>query len=400
MDSQAVWREFKDTDFTRVGEERFRTTLQDFFQRKILVENERNEVTAKIPLFRSWLKDRGVEELLPTGYESDALAAKIRQEEAERVKDHEILSFCEDIGHFRYQGRPIQLAAVRRWLDQFGGLQNQRIMFKLLQRVRYYDESMMRIKMREMMSIIEGGMKAELIRGRETRHRGILVSTLDSSIAKGGYTYCRLFADEHNIVASNAMPLGIQIEEAFDDTRTQRLLLIDDFAGSGETLIKGLKRAMRHLRLANEKGIPVTLCAVVGFAHARTHIEEYIAEQKLDVEVHFCDTLGIEDQVFSSDSTIFPDPAERARAKQVVEDNWSQTGGISPMGYDDTQAAIVFYGSCPNNSLPILWSSNDDWVPLFPRHASSSRPDIPTPLPTEEDPGNRTSGRGGVPLLN
>ena len=378
VDSQAAWREFKDSDFTKVGEERFRTTLQDFFQRKILVENEHNEITAKIPLFRSWLKDRGVEELLPTGHESDALAAKIRQEEAERVKDHEVLSFCEDISHFRYRGRPALPAAVRRWLDQFGGLQNQRLMFKLLQNVRYYDESMMRIKMREMMSIIEAGMKGELLRGREIRHRGILVSTLDSSTAKGGYTYCRLFADEHNIVASNAMPLGVQMEQAFDDTRTQRLLLIDDFAGSGDTLVKGLNRAMRHLRLANEKGIPVTLCAVVGFAHARTHIEEYIAEQKLDVEVHFCDTLGSEHQVFSSDSTIFPDPAERARAKQVVEGKWSKTGGISPMGYDDTQAAIVFYGSCPNNSLPILWSSNDDWNPLFSRHTSSSRPDVPT----------------------
>ena len=242
-------------------------------------------------------------------------------------------------------------------------------MFKLLQKVRYYDESMMRLKMREMMSIIEGGMKSELLRGRESRHRGILVSTLDSSTAKGGYTYCRLFADEHNIVAGNTMPLGNQMDQAFDDSRTQRLLLIDDFAGSGDTLVKGLNRVMRHLRLANEKGIPVTLCAVVGFTHARTHIEQYIADQKLEVEVHFCDTLGIEDQVFSDDSTIFPDTGERARAKQVVEDKGRQTGGISPMGYDDTQAAIVFYGSCPNNSLPILWSSNGDWVPLFPRHA-------------------------------
>ena len=380
VDSQAIWREFKDTDFTRVGEERFRTTLQDFFQRKILLENAHNEITAKIPLFQSWIKDRGVEELLPTSHESDALAAKIRQEEAERIKDDEILSFCEDISHFRYQGRPMSHAAVRRWLNQFDALQDQRLMFKLLQNVRYYDESMMRIKMREMMGIIESGMDAELLRGREVRHRGILVSTLDSSTAKGGYTYCRLFTDEHNILATNAMPLGVQMEQAFDDSRTQRLLLIDDFAGSGDTLVKGLDRGMHLLRLAKKKGIPVTLCAVVGFAHARTHIEEYIAEQELDVEVHFCDTLGSEHQVFSSDSMIFPEPAERTRAKKVVEGKWNHTGGISPMGYHDTQAAIVFYGSCPNNSLPILWSSNDDWRPLFSRHVSSSRPDVRTPV--------------------
>ena len=207
-----------------------------------------------------------------------------------------------------------------------------------------------------------------------------MVSTLDSSTAKGGYTYCRLFTDEHNILATNAMPLGVQMEQAFDDSRTQRLLLIDDFAGSGDTLVKGLDRGMHVLRLAKKKGIPVTLCAVVGFAHARTHIEEYIAEQESDVEVHFCDTPGSEHQVFSSDSMIFPEPAERTRAKKVVEGKWNHTGGISPMGYHDTQAAIVFYGSCPNNSLPILWSSNDDWRPLFSRHVSSSRPDVRTPV--------------------
>ena len=367
VNSQAVWQEFKDADFTRVGEERFRTTLQDFFQRKILVENEGNEISATIPLFQSWLLDRGVEELLPTGRESNLLAARIRQEEEERVKDDEILRLCESISHFRYRGKEMGAASVRRWLDQFSTLQDQRLMFKFLSGVRFYDETLMRIKMGEMMGIVERGMEAERIIGRERLHRGIVVSTLDSSAAKGGYSYCRLFTDEHNILATNAMPLGISMEQAFDEKRTQRLLLIDDFAGSGETLVKGLERAMPFLRLANKKGIPIMLCAVVGFAHARTHIEEYIAEQELDARVHFCDTLGSEHQVFSDDSTIFPDPAERARAKQVVEDIWEQTRSINPMGYDDTQAAIVFYGSCPNNTLPVLWSCNNGWIPLFSR---------------------------------
>ena len=367
VNSQAVWREFKEADFTRVGEERFRTTLQDFFQRKILVQNEHNDISAKIPLFQSWLMGRGVEELLPSGRESDLLAAKIRQEEEERVKADEILGLCENISHFRYRGKATEVASVRRWLDQFSTLQDQRLMFKLLSGVTFYDETLIRVKMREMMGIVERGMEAELIIGRERLHRGIVVSTLDSSAAKGGYSYCRLFADEHNILATNAMPLGIGLEQALQDRRTQRLLLIDDFAGSGETLVKGLDRAMPFLRLANRRGIPIVLCAVVGFAHARTHIEEYIADQKLNAKVHFCDTLGSEHQVFSDHSALFPDAAERARAKQVVEGIWERTPGNNPMGYNDTQAAIVFYGSCPNNTLPILWSSSDGWIPLFSR---------------------------------
>ena len=367
VNSEAVWQEFKEADFTGVGEGRFRTTLQDFFQRKILMQNERNEISTKIPLFQSWLTGRGVEELLPTGRESDILTSKIRQEEEERVKDEELLEFCENISHFHYRGKATEIASVRRWLDQFNTLQDQRLMFKFLSNVKFYDETLVRVKMREMMGIVERGMEGERIIGRERLHRGIVISTLDSSAAKGGYSYCRLFADERNILAANAMPLGIGLEQVLNEKRTQRLLIIDDFAGSGQTLMKGLDRAMPFLRLANMKGIPIILSAVVGFAHARAHIEEYIANHKLDAKVHFCDTLGSEHQVFSDDSTIFPDPRERARAKQIVEGISARTASNNPMGYDDTQAAIVFYGSCPNNTLPILWSSGDDWIPLFLR---------------------------------
>ena len=372
VDSQKILQEFKETDFTRVGEERFRTTLQDFFQRKILVQNQRNEITAKIPLFQSWLMGRGVEELLPTGRESDLLGARLRHEERERIKDYEILEFCESAAHFHYRGKTAAEAAIRRWLEQFDTPSDQRLMFRLLYGMRFYDETLMRTKMREAMGIVERGMEAELLRGREFRHRGILVITLDASAAKGGYTYCRLFTDEHNILASNAMPLGNQMEQALTDARTQRLLLIDDFAGTGTTLVRGLEKAMPYLRLANDKGIPVTLFAVAGFAHARDRIEEFIDNQRLNADVHFCDTLGREHQVFSSDSIIFPEVAERERAKQIVEEKGQHTGNFNPLGYDGTQATIVFYSSCPNNTLPIFWSNNGDWTPLFARYAASS----------------------------
>ena len=368
---QEVWQEFQAADFTRVGEERFGTTLQDFLQRKVIEENERRELSCKIPLFKSWLMDRGVEELIPTGRASEIFAARIRREEEVRVKDEEVLSLCEGLSYFNYKGEPIDRIVVRRWLNQFDSFEDQRMMFKILSRTRFYDETLMRKKMREMMGIVERGMQAERIIGRERARRGILVSTLDSSIAKGGYAYCRLFTDEHNILQSNAMPLGIQMEQAFNEDRSQRLLLIDDFAGSGEALVKGLDRAKPVLRLAKEKGIRVMLCAVVGFTHAREHIEQYLAEEDLDVEIHFCDTLSSEDQVFSKTSTIFPEIAERTRAKEVVEGKWEQTRGISPMGYGNTQAAVVFFGSCPNNTLPIFWASTENWTPLFRRQSSS-----------------------------
>ena len=64
---------------------------------------------------------------------------------------------------------------------------------------------------------------------------------------------------------------------------------------------------------------------------------------------------------------IFPDPSERDRARQIAEAKGVMLEKEQPLGYGDTQASGVFYQSCPNNTLPIFWSRNSNWRPLFPR---------------------------------
>ena len=36
-------------------------------------------------------------------------------------------------------------------------------------------------------------------------------------------------------------------------------------------------------------------------------------------------------------------------------------------GYKNTQSNIIFYERASNNILPILYSNNKGWIPLFPR---------------------------------
>ena len=81
----------------------------------------------------------------------------------------------------------------------------------------------------------------------------------------------------------------------------------------------------------------------------------------------FVDELGDEGKAFSENSPIFVDEAERERARSLAEAKGVQLFRRNPLGFRDTQATIVFYQSCPNNTLPILWSANGEWVPLFPR---------------------------------
>ena len=364
--SDAIWGEFKNVAGLPVEEQRFRVTLQDFIRRKVLVEDEQGNITPKVPLFRLWLKDKGVGELLGNFRELDYLKSRLQDEELTRVKDDEISSLCKGLSHFSFRGRPVETTAVRDWLDQFDSLEDQRLMFQLLAKVRVYDEHTVRTKMHEAFGIVRRNIRTVI----ETRSRvrsDIVVSSLDDSPAKSGPTYCRLFASENQISAQSVHMLESLDRIITNNQDIQRLVFIDDFSGTGQTLVDGLNRHLDLLLRANSKGVRIILISLVGFTDARDNVERFIEQHGLDADVYFCEELGPEHKAFSETSTIFPDPVERDKARQVAESKGMMLERAYPLGYKDTQASVVFYQSCPNNTLPILWSRNNGWSPIFPR---------------------------------
>jgi hypothetical protein len=42
-----------------------------------------------------------------------------------------------------------------------------------------------------------------------------------------------------------------------------------------------------------------------------------------------------------------------------------------PMGYENSQELLVFCYRTPNNTLPIIWSGQNNWFPLFPRFVNN-----------------------------
>ena len=237
-------------------------------------------------------------------------------------------------------------------------------MFPLLSEIKVYDEGLIRSKMKEAFGIVTRSVRTTIEAGHLKRS-DILVSSLDDSMAKSGPTYCRLFADENRIFYESVLSLESLTRKLNGEQKA--LVLIDDFAGTGETLVDGLKRELELLRHVNSFGVRIIVIAVAGFAHSRRHIERFIKQSGLDADVHFCDELGPEDQAFSEVSRAFADPNERERAKQAAEAMGMKVEPRDPLGYRNTQALVVFYDSCPNNTLPIFWSQKGGWAPLFPR---------------------------------
>ena len=366
VNANDIWEEFKSATGLPVESHRFQFTLRDFERRKVLVEDRRGNLTAKIPLFQSWLKDRGVGELLGDARELEILKTKLQEEEQVRVKDAEILSLCEELRQFRYRNRAIEPMVIRNWLDQFNGSYDQRLMFSLLSNLQVYDENTIRAKMKEAFGIVTRNMRTVIEAGARVRS-DILVSSLDESAAKSGLTYCKLFSSENRISSQSVLPLRSLERRLASYNNVQRLVLVDDFSGTGRTLVEGLKRESDFLRQVNARGIQIILIALVGFSEARHRVERFVEQSGLDIHIYFCDELGSEHKTFSEDSTILPDPNTRERAKQIAETKGVILERRQPLGYGNTQALVIFHQSCPNNTLPIFWSRNNNWIPLFPR---------------------------------
>jgi hypothetical protein len=88
----------------------------------------------------------------------------------------------------------------------------------------------------------------------------------------------------------------------------------------------------------------------------------------IKVRVHAADVLTDADRCFHPTSRFFSSEEDRVAAEAVALRAGQELDKKQPMGYGNAQAAIVFEGRCPNNSLPILWAERGGWKPLFPRH--------------------------------
>ena len=341
--------------------------LVEFVRRGVLVTNESGEYGLKIPLFKSWLMDKGVGELLPDIREREHVSRTLEREEKERIKDYEVTELAGKLGYYR--GRRIEPLTVRQWLNQFGPHGDQRLMYRLLSEVQVYDQLKIRTKMKEAFAIVREELTT--IVDRRRFRRDILVSCMDETPAKSGLTYCRLFAQVNQIWKDSVKTFD-RVKQTMKDKPAeiediQRLVLIDDFSGTGRTIVDGLKRELAVLKSLNQNGVRIIVIALAGFDSALGQVQNFIEENGLDAKVYFCDPFGDEHRAFSETSRAFPTPPERERAREIAEDKGVQLDNKQPLGYGDTQSLVVFSDSCPNNTLPILWADKKGWTPIFPR---------------------------------
>lgn len=175
-----------------------------------------------------------------------------------------------------------------------------------------------------------------------------------------------------------------KIKKHIESKDYKRLVLLEDFVGTGTQTFNSIKWALENL------GIPILFCPMIIAPEAVNKfrkLKEKIEQQEETTQP----TSRFEiEPIFLLDSGCFVHDTGRSseqlfnRIKILAEDIHShlsksnqqfQHGALGFCKSKSTQkgATVVMFSNTPNNSLPLIHHSVDDWKSLFPRVARQLR---------------------------
>lgn len=340
--------------------------IREFARRGVLVEDD-GQLSARVRLFENWLARHGVAGITTTFTDPDAILHAKQRELELRVQAEEITRVTARWG--LYRGAKVTSEDVRAWLNQFEPGEEQRLMYSLLDQIRFYDSSRIRAKLLEAHSVVRRGIADRDDAGGAKR--GDIVVAYLGGAAKSGARYARLYADENGIDDRN-VAAAADLQQLLTAGSFNALVLIDDILASGDQAKEFLSQLDVQVGgLIRKQDIKVTMLFVVGYSKAQSAVQDAAALLELPVSVHVCDPLGEEDRCFAKLPNRFGTEAHRARAEDIATSYGRRLQRRAPLGYKNVRSLVVFDEGCPNGTLPILWDDSGDWRPLFPRNKRS-----------------------------
>jgi hypothetical protein len=148
----------------------------------------------------------------------------------------------------------------------------------------------------------------------------------------------------------------------------KRIVLLEDFVGTGNQVKKTIQWAIKTLQL------PVLFCPMI------------ITSEAVELYNNFNDPLFDIEPVFELGNDCFvyntkEEPSDLFKRIHVLSTKIDEALSASQqqchegaLGYWKSEspqrgATVVMFSNTPNNSLPLIHHSADDWSPLFPRVA-------------------------------
>ena len=247
--------------------------------------------------------------------------------------------------------RNIKLAEIIAWINNFRPSEIE-YAIKIMENIQYYDDNRVRGIIENLSGRIQAFFGGEL--------KDVLFFPLGVSSASSGSMYLYQYRKELRLNEDNFK------QDSFEKylNRNIHIVFFDDIIGSGNQATRFYNRYLK------DKPAKCYYFSLIGFEEGISYIKKNAAFEAIVTGKILTD----EEMAFSENSFVFT-KEERDIIKPICEKYGNQLFKKHPLGYDNTQALIVFPHNTPNNTLPIIWGSNDNetstgelpWKPLWNR---------------------------------
>ncbi len=345
-----------------------RDELRSLVNRKVLhIADGVYRATSRF--FEDWLREFGSEKIRAEQPEMASLKRYAAKEDERRIRSHELMELTNCWPQYRYS--TVGPEEVRAWLEQFGDSTNQRLALALLEHLEFFPVRRVRESFINLHRQARRGTREDLTTRsqlKQRKRRDFVVAYMESD-GKSAHTMTQHYADVNNI--SRECVSGVErAAPLIEKHQVQRLVIVDDFIGTGQTVSDRMRERVEVIRRAAEMtGRKALLAVVCGFEEGVVRAQASIDALDLPMEVAVGTELDRASRAFDDSSRTFASNEDRLVARRMVQELGRELGSHEPLGTGDLQALVVFEHNCPNNSLPVLWKRSETlpWIPLFPR---------------------------------
>lgn len=146
----------------------------------------------------------------------------------------------------------------------------------------------------------------------------------------------------------------------------KRYIFIDDFCGSGSQAKDYLKNFAENIKFEN-KEIEVNYLMLFGTENGIDTVRKLNVFNNVEAVFTIDDTF----KAFSADSRYY-----KISPNEMIDKDFSKRTATKygtklfnpPLGYGNCELLLGLYHNTPDNSLPIFWSEQNEWQPVFKRY--------------------------------
>ena len=331
--------------------------------RRRLVLLEDDILTPRIRLFGLWIGASGQTQIVLTSVELESARSAIHQRERLRVSLDEATELVQGWGSFR--GTTISAERVLGYLEQFGDVRSQRLMFQLLIELDFIGDAQEAKLMREAYRHLQHSMRVR--HGNWTRNQ--ITISYTGSIGGSGLAMARSFAIVNGFLRTRQIHKPELLKGERGNGVTD-VVLIDDFVGSGMTLQSEMEEMAQWV--ADDQAVHIYLLAGMtsGVDRVSDTAREVFGDNR--VTIRCLHEIKSAPSPFDLEAEVFESADDASDARLIVEEFGKKLEPKIPFGYGGCCALVTFSRTIPNNAPPILWSGASGNVfsfePLFRRN--------------------------------